>query len=118
MYNAHVDTSIPTTFFPWLIPLFHRLLCPFPTLSRNQLPFFYLLEDPSFGDRGANIHPLSSLVGDQLPTSCFLTLPEDTPQITLHVYIDNITTSATLSDTPTMHNPFPLFHPPPPQDKL
>ncbi len=47
-----------------------------------------------------NIHPFSSLVGDQLPTPCFLTLPKDTPQLTLHAYIDDIT-SATLSDTQT-----------------
>ncbi len=60
---------------------------------------FLLTWRSPFGDCGVNIHPLLSLVGDQLPTPCFLTLPEDTPQLTLHVYIDDITTSATLSDT-------------------
>ncbi len=65
----------------------------------NQPPFFYLLGDPSFGDRGKNIHPLLSLVSDQLFTPCFLPLPRDTPSFMLHVYIDDITTSATLSDT-------------------
>jgi hypothetical protein len=60
---------------------------------------FYLLGDPSFGDHGANIHPLSSLVSDQLFTPCFATLPGDTPHFMLHVYKDDITTSATLSDT-------------------
>jgi hypothetical protein len=39
------------------------------------------------------------LVSDQLFTPCFLTLPGDTPRFMLHVYIDDITTSATLSDT-------------------
>jgi hypothetical protein len=67
--------------------------------SMNQSPLFYLLGGPSFGDRGANIHPLLSLVSDQLVTPCFLTLPGDTPRFMLHVYIDDITTSATLSDT-------------------
>jgi hypothetical protein len=60
---------------------------------------FYLLGDPSFGDRGANVHPLSSLASDQLSIPCCLTLPEDTPWLILHVYRDDITTSATLSDT-------------------
>jgi hypothetical protein len=68
----------------------------------NQSSLFYLLGDPSFGDRGVNIHPLSSLVSDQLFTRCFLTLPGDTPRFMLHFYIDDITTSATLSDTMTV----------------
>jgi hypothetical protein len=64
----------------------------------SQRPFLYLLGDPSFGDRGANVHPPSPLASDQLFTSCCLTLPEDTPPLMLHVYIDDIT-SAILSDT-------------------
>jgi hypothetical protein len=39
---------------------------------------FYLLGDPFSCDRGANIHPLSSLVSSQLFTPCCLTHPEDT----------------------------------------
>ncbi len=65
-------------------------------------PLFYLLGDPSFGDRGANVHPLSSLVSDQLLTPCFLTLPNPSrqyPWFMLNVYRDDITTSATLSET-------------------
>jgi hypothetical protein len=89
----------PHNTLPLKNPSFCPFLCLFPTLLWIQLPFFYLLRDPSFGDRGANIHPLLSLVGDQMPTPCFLTLTEDTPWLTLHVYIDAITTSATLSDT-------------------
>jgi hypothetical protein len=64
-----------------------------------QSPFFYLLGDPSFGDRGANIHPLSSPVSDQLFIPCFLTLPNPSrrhPWFMLHVYIDDITTLATV----------------------
>jgi hypothetical protein len=67
----------------------------------SQSPLFYLLGDPSFGDHGVNAHPPLSLVSDQLLTPCCLTLPEDTPWFMLHVYIDDIRTSATLSDTVT-----------------
>jgi hypothetical protein len=62
-------------------------------------PLFYLLQDPSFGDRGANVHPPLSLDSDQLLTPCCLILPKDTPRLMLHVYIVDITTLATLSDT-------------------
>jgi hypothetical protein len=72
---------------------------PILTPCMSKPPLFYLLGDPSFGDRYANIHPLSSLVSHQLCTPCFLTLAGDTPCFMLHVYIDDITTSATLSDT-------------------
>ncbi len=74
-------------------------------LCMYHFPLFYLLGDLFFGDRGANIHPLSSLVSDQLFTPCFLTLPNPSrrhPWFMLHVYIDDITTSATLSDTGRM----------------
>ncbi len=47
-------------------------------LSRYN-PFFYLLGDPFFGDRGVNVHPLSSEVSDQLPTPCSLTLSHPLP---------------------------------------
>ncbi len=83
---------------------------PFP--SCNQPPLFYLLGDPFFGDRGANVHPLSTLVSDQLFTPCFLTLsnpPRRHPWFMLHIYRDNITTSATQSDTPVTFNPLPIF---------
>jgi hypothetical protein len=72
------------------------------TVVNINPPLYYLLGDPSFGDRGANIHPLSSLVSDQLFTPCFLTLPNPSrrhPRFMLHVYRDDIRTSATLSDT-------------------
>ncbi len=36
---------------------------------------FYLLGNPLFDGRGANIHPHSSLVRDQLPTPCSLPSP-------------------------------------------
>ncbi len=74
-------------------------LCLFYPPCMSQPPLFYLLGDPSFGDCGSNVHPPSSPVSDQLFTPCCLTLPEDTPWFMLHVYIDDITTSATLSDT-------------------
>ncbi len=54
-----------------------------------QFPF-YLLGDPSSFACGANIHPVSSLVSYQLFSPCCLTHPEGTPQIKLHIYIDNI----------------------------
>jgi hypothetical protein len=96
--RKHFHNTAPLADPPFCFPL-----CPFLTLSMNQSPLFYLLGDPSFGDRGANIHPLTSLVNDQLFTPCFLTLPGDTPRFMLHVYIDDITTSTTLSDTGDIH---------------
>ncbi len=94
MYSTFMNTALLTN--PFLLPL-----CLFLTPFVSKPPLFYLLGDPSFGDCGANIHPLSSLVSDQLFTPCFLTLPGDTPCFMLHVYINDITTSATLSDTST-----------------
>ncbi len=89
-----IPQSRPFGFPCWFIP--------FPSYMYQPPHLFYLLGDPSFGDRGANIHPLSSLVSDQLPTPCFLTLPNPPrrhPWFMLHVYIDDITTSETLSNT-------------------
>jgi hypothetical protein len=69
---------------------------PWPCLCFIPLPLhvttlpFYLLGDPFSCARGANIHPPSSLVSYQLFSSCWLTHPEDTPQIKLHIYIDDI----------------------------
>ncbi len=60
----------------------------FPFAPFNSL--VYLLGDPSSFARGANIHPLLSLVSYQLSSPCCLTYPEGTPQIKLHIYIDNI----------------------------
>jgi hypothetical protein len=55
-----------------------------------------------FCDRGANVHPQSSPVGDRLshPLLSTLLLPSQRlPQFMLHVFKDDITTSVTLSDT-------------------
>ncbi len=95
----HICTALSwiPLFWPTPSPCFPLCLSLTPCMSKP--PLFYLLGDPSFGDRGANIHPLSSLVSNQLFTPCFLTLPGDTQRFMLHVYIDDITTSATLSDT-------------------
>jgi hypothetical protein len=58
--------------------------------SYTICPPVYLLGDPSYFARGANTHPLLPLVGYQLSSPCCLTHPEGTPQIKLHIYIDNI----------------------------
>jgi hypothetical protein len=58
----------------------------FPIASLNSL--VNLLGDPSSFARGANIHPLSSLVSYQLSFPCCFTHPEGTPQIKLNIYID------------------------------
>ncbi len=89
MYTTFMNTALLT----------NPPLCLSLTPCMSKPPLFYLLGDPSFGDRGAKIHPLSSLVSDQLFTPSFLTLPGDTPCFMLHVCIDDITTSVTLSDT-------------------
>jgi hypothetical protein len=82
----------------WLTrPLLLSLIYPAPLAYSN--PSLYLLGDPSSYARGANIHPLSSLVSYQLFSPCCLTRPEDTPQIKLHTYIYDITTLAFPSDT-------------------
>jgi hypothetical protein len=91
-----------TVLFPWLRPFASLVDLPHSPLSERTSSLFHLLGNPSFGDRGANAHPLSSLVSDQLFTPCFLTLPNPSrrhPWFMLHVYRDDITTSATLSDT-------------------
>jgi hypothetical protein len=91
-----------TVLFPWLRPFASLIDSPHYPLSERISHIFYLLGDPSFDDRGANVHPLSSLVSDQLFTPCFLTLPNPSrrhPWFMLHVYSDDITTSVTLSDT-------------------
>ncbi len=105
----HTCTAIHIRTAPFWIPLYWSIpppcfpLCPFPAPCIIEPPlFFYLLGDPSFGDRGANVHPHSSLVDDRLPTPCSLTLPLPSQQhswFTLHVYRDDITTSVSLSDT-------------------
>jgi hypothetical protein len=77
--HKHLYNTVPLT-----NPSFAPFFCLFLTLFRNQLPLFYLLGDPLFGDHSENIHPLLSLVGDQLPTPCFLTLTGDN-RFTLHV---------------------------------
>ncbi len=95
-YSTSMNTALLATPSPRL-PSFPA----FNTLHKWTTPF-YLLGDPLFGDRGMNVLPHSSLVGDRLPTPCFLTLPlpsQQYPQFMLHVYRDDITTSVTLSDT-------------------
>jgi hypothetical protein len=61
----------------------------FPPFASFVSPV-YLLGDPSSFARGANVHPLLSLVSYQLFSPCCLTHPEGTPQIKLHIYIDDI----------------------------
>ncbi len=76
-----------------------------PPLTHFIPPLFLLTWRTPFDDCGANVHPLSSPVGDQLFTPCSLTLHNPSwrhPQFMLHVYRDDITTSVTLSDTITM----------------
>jgi hypothetical protein len=97
MYRTFMNTALLTNPPPFCFPL-----CLFLTPRMSKPPLFYLLGVLSLSDRGANIHPLSSLVSDQLFTPCFLTLRGDTPRFMLHVYIDDITTAATLSDTWTL----------------
>jgi hypothetical protein len=58
---------------PLLLP---PLICFIP-LYTSQPTLFYLLGDPTFGDRSANVRTLSSLASNQLLTPCCLTLPED-----------------------------------------
>ncbi len=55
------------------------------------IPFFYLLGEPDSHARGANTHP-STLVLGLLSTVLPLLLhpTQGTPQIKLHIYIDNI----------------------------
>jgi hypothetical protein len=60
-----------------LLPPWIRFIPPF---SERNNPPFYLRGDPFFGDSGANVHPLSSLVSDQLLTPCSLTLPHPSRQ--------------------------------------
>ncbi len=90
----------------WPIPLPCFPLCPLSTPLHKWASPFDLLGDHFFGDCGANVHPHLSLVDDRLPTHCSLTLPfpsQQYPQFMLHVYMDDITTSVTLSDT---HTPY------------
>jgi hypothetical protein len=107
--NMHARTHLRWC-FSWLTrPCFHLWFLPPPLHVSNIL--FYLLGDPSSYTRGANIHPLSSLVSYQLFSPCCLTRPEETPQIKLHIYIDNITTSAAPSDTISLLDPSCRSHP-------
>ncbi len=67
------------------LPLLLSLLFPAPTACIN--PSFYSLGDPSSFARGANTHPLLSLVSYQL----FSLAVSPTPRhLTLHIYIYNI----------------------------
>ncbi len=64
--REHRSTSQPSI----LLPFFAHF--PFPSVTNH---LFYLLGNPLFDDRGANVHPHSSLVGDRLPTPCSLPSP-------------------------------------------
>jgi hypothetical protein len=87
--NMHAHMSSNSTLLTHPLPC----LCFIPLpLHLSTLPF-YLLEDPFSCARGVNIHPSSSLVIYQLFSPCCLTHPEDTPQIKLHIYIDDINIS-------------------------
>ncbi len=99
MYGINMHTHIHLQWcFSWLTrPCFCLWFLPLPFACINHS--LYLLGDPSSYARVANIHPPSSLVSYQLFSPCCLTRPEDTPQIKLHIYIDDITTSAVPSDT-------------------
>ncbi len=63
---------------------------PFPCVMNHP---FYLLGNPSFGDRGANVHPHSSLVGDRLPTPCSLPFPSPPNRSHSSCYMFSKTTS-------------------------
>jgi hypothetical protein len=84
--NIHTYMSSNSTRLTRPLTLF--LLYPAPLIRINLPP--YLLEDPFSCARDVNIHLPSSLVSYQLSSPCCLTHPEDTPQIKLHIYIDNI----------------------------
>jgi hypothetical protein len=81
----------------------------FPPLSAPLLVDYSLLltvlGNPLFGDRGANVHLHSSLLGDRLPAPCSLPSPSPPNGSCSSCYMffkDDITTSATLSDTARM----------------
>ncbi len=104
MYEINMHARIHLQWcFSWLTrPSFYLWFIPLPLEGINHP--LCLLRDPSSYARGANIHPLSSLASYQLFSPCCLTHPEDTAQIKLHIYIDDITTSAAPSDTSLSHN--------------
>ncbi len=81
MYSSISFSVSPSLGSPLLhsIPLFASFVSP-----------VYVLGDPFSFARGANIYPLSSLVSYQLFSPCCLTHPEGTPQIKLHIYIEDI----------------------------
>jgi hypothetical protein len=89
-YEQHyVHMQIHVVTFPFGQPI----SCPpFASFSSpyTACPPVYLLGDSSSFARGANTHPLLSLVGFQLFSPCGLTHPKGTPQIKLHIYIDHI----------------------------
>jgi hypothetical protein len=91
-----------TVLFPWLRPLASHIDSLHSPLSECISPLFTYLEIPLVVIVVRMFHPLSSLVSDQLFTPSFLTLPNPSrrhPWFMLHVHRDDITTSATLSDT-------------------
>ncbi len=102
-----METWSITIYFqdPWGTPCVQYCLLPRQKVQGIKCMYSILLAHglfiPSSCVRGANIHPLSSLVSYQLFSPCCLTRPKDTPQIKLHIYIDDITASAVPSDTST-----------------
>jgi hypothetical protein len=67
----HIHTALHVIALPFNPPP----CSPFARFSCMITTPFYLLGNPLFGDRGANVHPHSSPVGDRLPTPCSLPSP-------------------------------------------
>jgi hypothetical protein len=63
------------------------------------LPAFFLTWRTSFLARGANTHPLLSLVCYQLFTLCYFSHPDTPHRSSYNIYMMTSTTSAILSDT-------------------
>jgi hypothetical protein len=79
-------------------PLSPPLLYSIPLFASFDSPI-YLIGDPSSFARGVNVLTLSSLVSYQLFSPCGLTYPKGTPQIKLHIYIDEINNISVPSGT-------------------
>ncbi len=75
---------------PPLAPISRPLLYLSPLLT---LPLFYLLGGPAFLARGANTHPLLSLVCYQLFTPCCYSHPKAPHRSSYNIYIDDINIS-------------------------
>jgi hypothetical protein len=87
--HLHVN---PAPYFPLPHPLFY-------STNPFYITTFYLLWKPAFLARGANTHPLLSLVCFQLFTPYCFTHPETAHRSSYSIYIDDINNSAVPSDT-------------------